>query len=271
MTVTPDDVGTAEFDGADLTGARFRKTQLGSAHFRMCDLSGVVMRDLSLSGASIDGCEIDGLSINGVEVAPLIEAELVRRQPARALRRAAEPADLQAAWAALEQTWAALDARVAELPAEAVEISVAQEWSFAETLRHLVFVTDAWLGAIRGTPQPFHPWGIPFTDLPEFIDRPLTDLGIDVDASPSYAEVFELRADRVGRVRAFLGGVTQEQLTEEVEGPIWESGARLSVLRCLWVILNEECEHFRFAQRDLEVIEAELPVDAVGAVGAAAR
>jgi len=243
-----------EFVHTDLTGARFRKVQLNDARFRMVDLSGVVMRDVSLSGAAIDG-EIDGLHINGVEVAPLVEAELTRREPARALRAASDPAGLRAAWTALEHSWAASYDRVADLPAEAVAISVEEEWSFAQTLRHLVFVTDAWLGAILGNDRPFHPWGMPFTDLPEFVDRP-AGIGIDMDATPSYAQVLDLRADRVARVREFLTEVSPQRLSEECEGPIWMGGQRLSVLRCLRVILNEECEHHRFAERDLDLIEA---------------
>ncbi len=254
------DARGAEFVGADLTGARFLKTQLKDARFRMCDLSGVLIRDASLSNVAIDGCEMDGLLINGVEVAPLIEAELTRRDPVRALRRATDPAGLQAGWAALEQSWTALHNRVAGLPAGTVDISVAQEWSFAETLRHMVFVIDAWLGAIHGDGRPFHRWGIPFTDLPEFIDRSPADLGIDLDARPSYAEVLDLRADRVARVRQFLAEVSPERLTQDVEGPIWEGGESLSVLRCVWVILNEECEHLRFARRDLDLIEGRSPL-----------
>jgi hypothetical protein len=246
-----------EFVHADLTGARFRKVQLNDARFRMVDLSGVVMRDVSFSGATIDG-EIDGLQINGVPVAPLIEAELTRREPARGMLRASDPAGLRAAWAALEQSWSASYVRVAAMPAGTVDVSVEDEWSFAQTLRHLVFATDAWIGAIQGNDRPFHPWGVPFTDLAEFVERP-DDIGVDKDAAPSYAEVLDLRADRVARVRDFLAGVSPERLAEECEGPIWEGGERLSVLRCLRVILNEECEHHRFAERDLDLIEAGSP------------
>lgn len=259
MPEATDDLRGAEFADADLTGARFRKVHLNDARFRMVDLSGVVMRDVSLSGAAIDA-EIDGLLINGVEVAPLIEAELARREPARALLRAADPAGLRAAWTALQHSWAATYDRVAALPAGTVDISVEEEWSFAQTLRHLVFATDGWLGAILGDDRPFHPWGLPFTELPEFIDRPVADIGIDADAAPSYTEVLDLRADRVAKVRDFLAEVSPERLSDEVEGPLWEGGRRLSVLRCLRVILNEECEHHRFAERDLDLIEARSPL-----------
>lgn len=250
----PETAPGAEFAETDLTKARFRKVQLNDARFRRVDLSGVVMRDVDLSGATIDGV-IDGLQVNGVDVAPLVEAELARRYPARALRRASDPAGLRAAWDATERSWAAAYERVAGMPAGTVDVSVEEEWSFSQTLRHLVFATDAWLGAIRGDDRPYHPWGLPFTGLVEFTGPP-ADLGIDPDAAPSYAGVLDLRADRVGRVREFLTGVTPERLAEECTGPVWEDGFRLSVLRCLWVVLNEENEHLRFAERDLDLIEA---------------
>jgi hypothetical protein len=247
------DLRGAEFDHADLTGARFRKVHLNDARFRMVDLSGVGMRDVSLAGASVWGGEIEGLCIDGVEIAPLVAAELDRRYPERTLLDATDPAGLRAAWAAIQDGWAATYERVAGMPAGTVDVSVAEEWSFAQTLRHLVFATDGWLGAIRGEARPFHPWGVPFTELDEFAG-PTIELGIDPDASPSYEEVLALRADRVARVSGFLTTVTSERLAEEVVGPVWEGGRRLRVQRCLRVILVEECEHRRFAERDLDAI-----------------
>lgn len=249
------DLRGAEFDHADLTGARFRKTHLDDARFRMVDFSGVDLRDVSLAGASVWGSDIEGLRVDGVEIAPLVKAELDRRYPERAWRDAADPPGLRVAWAAIQDGWTATYARVAGMPAGTVEVSVDGEWSLAQTLRHLVFATDGWLGAIRGEARPFHPWGVPFSELEEFAG-PSTDLGIDPDATPSYDEILALRVDRVARVTGFLAEVTPERLAEEVVGPIWESGRRLSAHRCLRVIFNEECEHRRFAERDLDAIAA---------------
>jgi uncharacterized protein YjbI with pentapeptide repeats len=122
----------AEFVGADLRGARFVRT----------DLSGAVMRGVDIEGADIDApWLLDGesfLLVNGVDVVPLVEAELNRRFPGRADRRAADPDGLRAAWATLERTWAATLERVAAMPAGTVDVSVDGEWSFAQTLRHLI-------------------------------------------------------------------------------------------------------------------------------------
>jgi hypothetical protein len=261
MSENTGDLRGAEFDHADLTGARFRKTHLNDARFRMVDLSGVDLRDVSLAGAAVWGSDIDGLRIDGVEIAPLVAAELDRRYPERAWRDATDPAGLRAAWTAIQDGWAATYGRVGTMPAGTVDVSVDGEWSFAQTLRHLVFATDGWLGAIRGEPMPFHPWGMPFSELEEFAG-PSADLGIDPAATPSYEEVLALRADRVARVSGFLAEVTPERLAEEVVGPMWEDGRRLSVYRCLRVIFNEECEHRRFAERDLDTVAAADPTPA---------
>src|SRR5215468_9424683 len=96
-----DDLHRAKFVDANLRGARF----VGA------DLSGVVMRGVDVKGADIDApwlCEDEGsLVVNGVDVAPLVDAELNRRFPGRADRRAKSPGGLRAAWATLEHTWAA--------------------------------------------------------------------------------------------------------------------------------------------------------------------
>ncbi|HLM19805.1 MAG TPA: pentapeptide repeat-containing protein, partial [Acidimicrobiia bacterium] len=118
----------AEFDDADLSGARF----VGA------DLSGVVMRAVEVRGADIDAPWLSNgesfLGINGVDVIPFVEAELNRRFPGRADRRAMDPDGLRAAWAALERTWAATLERVAAMSASTVDVSVGGEWSFAQTL-----------------------------------------------------------------------------------------------------------------------------------------
>src|SRR5215471_11038090 len=145
-----DELQGAEFVDADLRGARFVRA----------DLSGVVMRAVEVQGADIDAPWLfDGesfLRVNGVDVIPFVEAELNRRFPGRAGRRAADPDGLRAAWGALERIWSATLARVAEMPAGTVDMSVGGEWTFAQTLRHLVLATDMWLGrAVLQVGQPF--------------------------------------------------------------------------------------------------------------------
>jgi hypothetical protein len=105
---------------------------------------------VELQGVSIDTPWLfDGggaLLVNGVDVTPFVDAELDRRFPGRADRNAGDPDGLRAAWSSLERTWAATLDRVAAMPAGTTDICVDGEWSFAQTLRHLVMATDVWLG-----------------------------------------------------------------------------------------------------------------------------
>jgi uncharacterized protein YjbI with pentapeptide repeats len=242
-----DDLRGAEFVGADLRGARF----VGA------DLSGVVMRAVDVQGADIDAPWLfdgDSLLVNGVDVVPLVDAELNRRFPGRADRRAADPDGLRAAWATLERTWAATLERVATMPAGTVDVSVRGEWSFAQTLRHLVFATDVWLRrAILEIEQPYHPFGQ--------TDASAKDEGVDMSifttVTPPYAEVLEVRAGRVAMVRDFLATITSAELAATRKNA-WDPEHQETTRSCLHVILEEEWEHHRYAVRDLDLIEASL-------------
>jgi len=249
----------------DLRGATFAGTDLRGARFVEADLSGVVMRGVQVEGVDIDAPWLsDGdtfFRVNGVDVTAFVEAELDRRFPGRSLRRAADPDGLRAAWEALERTWAATLRRVGTMPASAVDVSVDGEWSFSQTLRHLVLATDAWLGrAVLELEQPFHPLG---QAGPQAGEDGL-DLSLFVPGTPSFAEVLAARAGRVAMVRDFLAGVTPQALGEARRNP-WSPEYPETTLSCLHVILEEEWEHHRFAVRDLDTFAA------AGGAGGAAR
>ena len=237
----PDEPRAAQFVDADLRGARFVRS----------DLSGAVMRGVIAEGVEIDG-RIGGLRINGVEIVPLVETELNRRFPGRDGRVATDPEGLRKNWATLERTWAATLERVATMPEGTVDVSVDGEWSFAQTLRHLVLATDAWLrGAILGVEQPFHPIGQPFGEY----EMDGFDMSIFTPGTPPYTDVLDVRADHVAMVRDYLATVTPEVLNETRPNP-WSAEYEETVLGCLHVILDEEWEHHRYAVRDLDAIEA---------------
>ncbi len=230
----------------DLEDAAIIRTGMAGAIFRDVDLSRATMRGVYLADADIDGV-IEGLTVNGVEVEPLIAAELDRRHPERAIRRATDPQELQAGWAALEVMWAPTMARAAALPPGLVDESVDGEWSFSQTLRHLVMATDSWFGmGISGDVDALHPLGMPFW---EWHDEAVA-AGLAVDTTPPYEEVLAVRAGRVAQVRTYLASVTPEQLAVENDGPPWCTQP-VTALDCLRVIGNEEWEHHRFAVRDL--------------------
>ena len=239
----------------DLQGAEFLDVDLRGARFIGADLSGVVMRGVEVREAEIDAPWLSNgqsyLRVNGVDVVPLVEAELDRRFPGRANRRAKDPDGLRAAWTALERTWTATLDRAAAMPAGTVDVSVGGEWSFAQTLRHLILATDIWLGrAILELDQPFHPVGLAGPGAEE--DG--LDLSVFTTVTPSYAEVLEVRAGRVAMVRDFLATATSEELAASRRNP-WSPEYPETTLSCLHVILEEEWEHHRYAVRDLDAIE----------------
>ena len=132
---------------------------------------------------------------------------------------------------------------------------VDDEWSFIETLRHLVFATDAWVRrAILGEPSPWDPLGLPHTEMS---DEP--SIPVDLAARPSLDEVLALRADRMATVRQVLADLTDEKLagrTEPVTEPGYPAPESFAVRRCLQAILIEEWEHRLYAERDLDVLAA---------------
>lgn len=238
-------------DQSDLT--KFVDRDLQGARFTRSTLAGAVMRGVDVRGLDIDAPWLtDGaLLVNGVDVVPLVEAELNRRFPGRELRHAEDPDGLRAAWAALERAWAAAVDRVVSMPEGAADISIDGEWSFAQTLRHLAFATDAWLGkAILRLPQPFHPLGQPHAEY----ETDGLDMSIFPAARPSLAQVLDMRAERQAMVREFLTGVTPELLAEP-RPTAWSPEREAPVLRCIHVIFDEEWEHLRFAVRDLDAQE----------------
>ncbi|MFI7213269.1 DinB family protein [Micromonospora maritima] len=233
------------FEDRDLRGARFTRSTL----------AGAVMRGVDVRGLDIDAPWLaDGaLLVNGVDVVPLVEAELNRRFPGRELKNATDPDGLRAAWAALETAWAAAVERVESMPAGTADVSVDGEWSFAQTLRHLAFATDAWLGkAILRLPQPFHPLGQPHAEY----ETDGYDMSIYGTAQPGLADALALRAERQAMVRDFLARATPELLAE-LRPTAWSPDHEEPVVHCLHVILDEEWEHLRFAVRDLDAQEQE--------------
>ncbi|HEY5396187.1 MAG TPA: DinB family protein [Trebonia sp.] len=249
------DLRGARFDRADLTGAQFFASDLSDARFRGADMTRVTMSGVELVDVDISG-EIMNVTVNGVDIGPLIEAELDRREPDRVKMRPEDPAGFREAWQILERLWGETVARARRLPPELLHESVDGEWSFIETLRHLVFATDAWVRrAIGGDPSPWDPLGLPWDEGPDILGVPR-----DRAARPSLDVVLELRRDRMSAVAAVLGDLTDQSLdarTTPVEGPGWPSpGSSYPVRKCLQVVLNEEWCHRQFAERDLAVLEA---------------
>lgn len=220
-------------------------------------MNGVVMRGVELVNVDIYG-EIANLTINGVDIGPLINAELDRRYPDRAQMRLTTPAGFRDAWDTVERLWDGTVQRARRLDPALLHDSVDGEWSFVETLRHLVFATDSWVRrAILGDPTPWDPLDLPWDEMPDTPGIPR-----DRNARPSLDTVLELRRDRMSTVREVIDGLTDESLdgyTEPVEAPGWPPSRSYPVRECLLCILNEEWEHRLYAERDLAGLEGRNP------------
>jgi hypothetical protein len=249
-----EDLAGSRFEHVSLAGARFRDVDLSGARFRLVDLSGVVIRGAEVIDVDISGW-IESLRVNGVDVVPLVEAELDRRDPDRVKMRPTDADGFREAWAILETLWRGTVERARGMAPELLHERVDGEWSFIETLRHLVFATDAWVRrALLGEPSPWDPLDLPHDEMPDLPAVP-RDLG----ARPSLEEVLALRADRVATVRQVLAELTDERLagtTEPVTEPGYPESESFPVRRCLGAILGEEWEHRLYAERDLDVLES---------------
>ena len=237
-------------------GARFDVADLRGARFTDCDLTGVTIRDGWLVNVSISG-HLRNVTVNGVDVTDFVNAELDRQHPERVQLREGQTADdLRAIWDTIERLWTQATDRAGRLPAAALTRQVNEEWSFTQTLRHLVFITDAWASrTVLDEERPYHPLGLPQSWYPA---ADATAFGIDLSAEASYNEILAARADRMAVMRRIVAGLTDSsvgRLCRRSPAPGYPDEAR-TVIDCIAVVMDEEIEHYRFAVRDLAVLEA---------------
>src|SRR5215469_10859613 len=214
LTTPAPDVGTrwqagrvTEFVKQDFTGARFEQVDFSRAWFRNVYFTGATLRGAWLEDVDIDG-EIRNVRINGVDIVPLVEAELNRRYPERAKLDPADANGFREAWAIIERVWPPTVERAKRLDPELLHEQVEGEWSFIETLRHLVFATDSWIRrGILGDPKPWHPLALPWDEMPDMPGVPR-----DRAVRPSLDTVLELRRDRMSGVRDVINGLTSQSL-----------------------------------------------------------
>ena len=220
---------------------------------RAAYLDGVRMTGVEVPDLEIYG-ELGRLVVNGVDVVPLVEAELDRRMPERALMRPTDAEGFRTAFATLDRLWAGTLERARALPPEALHEQVDEEWSFIETLRHLGFAHACWVGGVvLADPSPWHPLDLPWDEAPTVDGVPW-----DRDVRPSLDEVLAVRAQRRTTVAGVLDGLTDEGLAAPVTSatPFLQDAEGLTVAQCLGVVLNEEWEHRLYAERDLSALTA---------------
>ena len=260
-----------DFTEQDLAGSTFRRVNLAGSSFREAHLTDLDLRDVDLSGTRVRAAYLDGvrmtgvevpdmeiygevvrLLVNGVDVVPLVEAELNRRNPERALMAPTDLAGFHEAFTTLDRLWAGTVERARALPPESLHEQVDEEWSFIETLRHLGFAHACWVGGVvLADPRPWRPLDLPWDQAPVVDGVPW-----DRDVRPSLDEVLELRAERRATVQAVLDDLSDEGLARGVVSatPFLADAEGLTVARCLRVVLTEEWEHRVYAERDLSAL-----------------
>jgi hypothetical protein len=241
-------------EGADFRGTRYVECQLDGAEFREVSLVGARFIGSVMIDVEIDAL-VRNLTVNGVDVVPLVEAELDRRHPERLALRPTDVAGVLTALDVVDEFWAPTIDRGRAMPEELRYQRVNDEWSFIETLRHLVHVYDGWFGrAVLGEDEPYSPLGL----TASFLDP--AEFGIDPELRPALDEVLAARRARQQQVREHVRTLDEEGLT----APLPARGLsgfppeeERSTLDCLRVIFDEEWAHHRFAVRDLAELDPE--------------
>lgn len=122
---------------------------------------------------------------------------------------------------------------------------VNDEWSAVESLRHVIFVIDIWVGKLmKGEDDPFHPIGMP----PHFVGAN-SPQSIDRDARPTFDQACEVMRGRLSTLRNFVDALTDNDL----ERPNPTHAKNLA--GALGVVFDELTYHNAFMNRDLDLIE----------------
>jgi uncharacterized protein YjbI with pentapeptide repeats len=233
-----------EFEG-DLQGAEFWGADLSGANFRDVNLTGAKISHAWLVNVDIDAI-VDNVVINGVDVTAYVN-ERDPWFPLRSMLRPATAQNMRETWAALEVEWATSIDAAGTLSEASLHESVDGEWSFVQTLRHLVFATDKWFTSpVLG--EEFHPLGMPNSGSANF---PWP--GLDSSAAPTSVDALAARADRASRFRDYLASMDDADLDGAVE--VLENGPH-PLRECVYTVFEEEFWHLRYARRDLAGLEA---------------
>jgi hypothetical protein len=154
---------------------------------------------------------------------------------------------LRSAWADITAEWQRTDERARSLGDDTAHQRVADEWSYVETARHVVFVVDLWMRrAVLNEPSTFHAEGLPPTFMP-------------AEAFPGVAPALDISLERAIELRhkaeAAVASLLADLDNDGLGRPCGRAGEH-TALRCVKTVLNEADLHRQFAARDLTTLEA---------------
>ena len=140
--------------------------------------------------------------------------------------------------------------RARQLDVARLDEQVGGEWSFIETLRHLVFVTDLWVGeVIEEEPAPHHPWGCRRTSSRLLLSRRWASRSTPARRSTRCAPCATTRSCS-GRSACWPGS----------RPTAWPAPARPATASSRWSARSSASSsrsraHHQYATRDLAVLE----------------
>lgn len=231
-----------EFEG-DLAGSVFWGADMKGSTFRDVDLTGTRISHAWFVDVEIDAL-VEKVVINGVDVTAYVN-ERDAWYPLRAMIRPSTVDEMRTAWQAMEAAWAVAITTAQALPAGAIDQSVNGEWSFVQTVRHMVMAIDKWFTSpVLG--EHFSPIGLPNTGS---LDFPFP--GVDLTVTPSAEQALEVLADRYAKVRSYIDTLDPDELDRTID--VLENGPH-PLREGLFTVFEEAFWHLRYATRDLEVL-----------------
>ena len=232
-----------EFEG-NLAGAVFWGADLSGARFRDVNLTDVKISHAWLVNVDIDAL-VDKVVINGVDVTAYVN-DSDPWYPLRAMLRPTDPEGMRAARAALEDVWAKTITRATALPEEMLHQSVNNEWSFVQTLRHLV---SRWTSGSRrrSSEKASTRWGC------RTAARSTSRGRASITTSGRLCRELSPCVPIAPTAFAYLESVATTDFTRPIE--VLENGTN-PLQECLYTVFEEEFWHNRYALRDLAQLEA---------------
>ncbi len=230
-----------EFEFQDLSDATFWGVELRRATFRDVDLTGARVSHARLVDVTIDA-DIEALVINGVDVTEYVN-ERDEWFPLRSHLRRTDLDSLREGWPKYVSAWSDAIERAGRLPDDQRHAAVGDEWSFVQTLRHLVFATDKWF-TVPVLGRGFDAIGLPNSGSKDF-GWP----GLDQSAAPSFDDAVGVWRGRASSLGGYLDAAEPEALHAQVD--VLENGPNV-VGECIGVVFEEHFQHLRYALRDLD-------------------
>jgi hypothetical protein len=237
------------FENIDLSEAVFHNVNLAGANFKDVNLSGASIRNANLENFSINDAYIKGMSIFGLDIEQLISAEFDRRDPERVRLRVDDPYDpecVRAVHARLDEVRREFHELLLKTDPQRLTARPApEEWSVVEVVRHLLYSEELFLNRrILGNDESWCPLGL----LPDFLVGDPDYAGVGSQPSTDIIQILDAWERLHARMRAFVAGLTVEQLHYPLRDLSYGTGDVAAVMKGM---PQHDLVHIRQAEKAL--------------------